>query len=68
MGSVHTKPTSLLSSLGPQSQEGESEEEEEPVVVSEEVMIEILASVLGYAAVNPFLHRARACRFWRFWP
>ncbi|KAG0618881.1 hypothetical protein M758_4G098200 [Ceratodon purpureus] len=47
VGSVHTKPTSLLSSLGPQPQEEESDEEEEPVVVSDEVMIEILASMLG---------------------
>jgi hypothetical protein len=49
VGSVYTKPTSLLSSLGPQPHEEESEEEDEaaPVAVSEEVMIEVLASMLG---------------------
>ena len=49
VGSVHTKPISLLSSLGPQPQEEESEAENkaEPAVVDDEAVIEILAGMLG---------------------
>ncbi|XP_024359973.1 uncharacterized protein [Physcomitrium patens] len=47
VGSVHTKPVSILSTLGPQQKEEEEAPNSIEIVIDEEMMMQILATMLG---------------------